>query len=151
MGQSSEFCRHDPLCCFSTSCLLPTQHGNFRIHPRKGCVCVCARSISRCCIPSSCFRVCLALSCFIFFLLCFAYFNDFFTQSSLLCPCNHLVSCVTRCMPVLLPTCRVSVRGSAVPRYSALTLPVLAFPRVPLQRIVPSVFGVQKCSYSDRL
>jgi hypothetical protein len=40
MSQSSEFCRHNPLCCFSTSvycCFLislSTQSGNFWIYPR---------------------------------------------------------------------------------------------------------------------
>jgi len=42
VSQSSEFCRHNPLCCFSMSVLfflllfisLSTQSGNFWIHPR---------------------------------------------------------------------------------------------------------------------
>jgi hypothetical protein len=42
VSQSSEFCRHNPLCYFSTSvycCFisLPTQSGNFWIHPRVVC------------------------------------------------------------------------------------------------------------------
>jgi len=38
VSQSSDFCLHNPLCCFSTSLLfasLSTQSGNFWIHPRK--------------------------------------------------------------------------------------------------------------------
>jgi hypothetical protein len=40
VSQSGEFCRHNPLCCFSTSVLLllfislSIQPGNFWIHPR---------------------------------------------------------------------------------------------------------------------
>jgi len=35
VSQSSEFCRHNPLCCFSTSVyFVMTQSGNFWIHPR---------------------------------------------------------------------------------------------------------------------
>jgi hypothetical protein len=41
VSQSSEFCRHNPLCCISTSAVfllfisLSTQSGNFWIHPRS--------------------------------------------------------------------------------------------------------------------
>jgi hypothetical protein len=49
VSQSSEFCRHNPLCCFSTSVYLlllfislSTQSGNFLIHPRMYvCMYVC--------------------------------------------------------------------------------------------------------------
>jgi hypothetical protein len=37
VSQSSEFCCHNPLCCFSTSVIVyfvMTQSGNFKIHPR---------------------------------------------------------------------------------------------------------------------
>jgi hypothetical protein len=59
VSQSSEFCSHNPLCCFSTSNTKGKRIFRYRLSPETlgytllSCVCVCGHTVGKCGMDSS--------------------------------------------------------------------------------------------------